>query len=224
MGRPLLQDVAVDLVAAHGVVLELPSVGSAQHAHGQCKPCAHCWRPQGCFKGSSCEFCHICDETAWRTFRKKRTSHQRTERRRSWLNRHSGKHLRSEECELSSNSSRNGRDFSAAVLFDRDLIKVRKTFVDIDDGCSGSDVTGSTVRCSSSPAVLQQHQQQQQPQQHAPSSTVASVHLETTRGLDLVKGCPRSETDIEAASLEWLWDESLPHSIHVNPSRTEERF
>jgi len=154
MSQLLLQGNTVDMVDAHRIMLQLPSIGSAQHEHGQCKPCAHCWRAQGCYKGSSCEFCHICDETAWRKFRKTRTSHQRTQRRRSWLNRRAGRHPGSEMSECSSNLSHNSRDLSDADLFDRNLIKVIKTFVDIGDGCSGSDWTGSMVRCSSSPAVF----------------------------------------------------------------------
>mmetsp|Transcript_57737 Transcript_57737/g.114545 ORF Transcript_57737/g.114545 Transcript_57737/m.114545 type:complete len:168 (-) Transcript_57737:556-1059(-) len=141
-------------------VLELPSVGSAQHVRGQCKPCAHSWRPQGCFKGSNCEFCHICDETAWREFRKKRISQQRTRRR--CLKKRSGKQSQSEESDLSSSSSHNVQNLPASALFNRDLIRVRKTFIEMDDSGSDSDVIGSMVRCASSPSVLQQQQPQPQ--------------------------------------------------------------
>merc|ERR1712003_371546 len=38
------------------------SVGSAGHADGTCRPCAWNRKPLGCVKGSSCEFCHLCEE------------------------------------------------------------------------------------------------------------------------------------------------------------------
>lgn len=37
---------------------ELPSVGSAAHFSGWCKPCAFAY--EGCVNGKACEFCHIC--------------------------------------------------------------------------------------------------------------------------------------------------------------------
>jgi len=226
-----LQEDNAGQVDAHGNVLDLPSIGSTQHKHGQCKPCAHSWRPQGCFKGSKCEFCHLCDETAWRKFRKQRTSHQRTERRRTWLNRRSGNHFRSDGCEVSSNSSQNSRDLPVGVLFDRSLIIVRKTFIEVDDNSSGSD-TGTLLRCTSCPPVLQRQQQGQQrrpPQQQLqqqldPSSTTMSVHTESSQRLDLVQtqdlssiiGCPRAETDIVGAPLEWLCDEAILDRIDTS--------
>lgn len=40
---------------------ELPSAGSALHATGQCKPCAHFHNAKApCKNGAQCEFCHIC--------------------------------------------------------------------------------------------------------------------------------------------------------------------
>eukprot|EP00403_Amphidinium_massartii_P016928 CAMPEP_0178410634 /NCGR_PEP_ID=MMETSP0689_2-20121128/21084_1 /TAXON_ID=160604 /ORGANISM="Amphidinium massartii, Strain CS-259" /LENGTH=361 /DNA_ID=CAMNT_0020031823 /DNA_START=97 /DNA_END=1182 /DNA_ORIENTATION=+ len=39
----------------------LPSLGSADHALGVCKPCAFFHR-KGCEKGPQCTFCHLCDE------------------------------------------------------------------------------------------------------------------------------------------------------------------
>lgn len=38
----------------------LPSVGSALHRLGECKPCAWYWKPQGCTNGSECRHCHLC--------------------------------------------------------------------------------------------------------------------------------------------------------------------
>merc|ERR1712176_1124062 len=40
---------------------ELPTVGSAQHRLGECKPCAFFWKPAGCSNGVDCVYCHLCD-------------------------------------------------------------------------------------------------------------------------------------------------------------------
>lgn len=40
------------------------SVGSAGHYEGLCRPCVWFWRPSSCSKGSSCDYCHMCDEGA----------------------------------------------------------------------------------------------------------------------------------------------------------------
>lgn len=44
--------------------LRMPSwsIGAAGHAKGLCRPCAWNWKPGGCSKGESCEFCHLCEE------------------------------------------------------------------------------------------------------------------------------------------------------------------
>lgn len=39
---------------------ELPSVGSAGHATGTCKPCAYFAHSRGCANGVQCPFCHLC--------------------------------------------------------------------------------------------------------------------------------------------------------------------
>merc|ERR1740138_1070799 len=39
---------------------ELPSLGSAGHALGECKPCAFL-HTKGCGRGAMCKFCHLCD-------------------------------------------------------------------------------------------------------------------------------------------------------------------
>jgi len=36
------------------------SVGSANHATGQCRPCAWFWKPGGCQNGKECLHCHLC--------------------------------------------------------------------------------------------------------------------------------------------------------------------
>jgi len=38
-----------------------PSVGSAEHEAGKCKPCAFVHRPMGCADGAACIFCHFCE-------------------------------------------------------------------------------------------------------------------------------------------------------------------
>mmetsp|Transcript_103788 Transcript_103788/g.332587 ORF Transcript_103788/g.332587 Transcript_103788/m.332587 type:complete len:351 (-) Transcript_103788:312-1364(-) len=38
---------------------QVPSMGSAGHAHGKCKPCAFLFK-DGCMNGARCEFCHLC--------------------------------------------------------------------------------------------------------------------------------------------------------------------
>merc|ERR1719199_961458 len=38
---------------------DLPSVGSAGHQQGTCKPCAF-YHKQGCANGTQCSFCHLC--------------------------------------------------------------------------------------------------------------------------------------------------------------------
>jgi len=38
----------------------IPSIGSAQHGTGMCKPCAFCWKPGGCTNQKNCKYCHFC--------------------------------------------------------------------------------------------------------------------------------------------------------------------
>lgn len=44
-------------------VMDLPSIGSAAHATGQCRPCAWFHKPQGCHRGPECHRCHLCDSS-----------------------------------------------------------------------------------------------------------------------------------------------------------------
>lgn len=42
---------------------ELPTVGSALHGSGGCKPCAFVFKePDGCQNGVDCRFCHLCEQ------------------------------------------------------------------------------------------------------------------------------------------------------------------
>lgn len=38
----------------------VPSVGSAMHSVGMCKPCAWFWKQDGCQNGKECLHCHLC--------------------------------------------------------------------------------------------------------------------------------------------------------------------
>jgi len=40
---------------------EMPTVGSAGHWTGSCKPCAFL-HTKGCSNGVMCQFCHLCDQ------------------------------------------------------------------------------------------------------------------------------------------------------------------
>eukprot|EP00929_Paragymnodinium_shiwhaense_P099297 TRINITY_DN60903_c0_g1_i1.p1 TRINITY_DN60903_c0_g1~~TRINITY_DN60903_c0_g1_i1.p1 ORF type:complete len:599 (+),score=124.68 TRINITY_DN60903_c0_g1_i1:114-1910(+) len=57
------------------------SVGSAGHDKGDCRPCAHNWRPGGCAKGYSCTFCHMCEEGVLKQRKKDKISRIRADRR-----------------------------------------------------------------------------------------------------------------------------------------------
>jgi len=56
----------------------LPSVGSAGHASGHCKPCAFL-HTKGCANGLNCSFCHLCapDERKFRQREKKAMAQRR---------------------------------------------------------------------------------------------------------------------------------------------------
>merc|ERR1719464_950601 len=59
---------------------ELPSIGSAAHAAGRCKPCAFAYT-KGCANGLSCPFCHLCDADEKKRRRKEKVQSIRTFRR-----------------------------------------------------------------------------------------------------------------------------------------------
>lgn len=37
-----------------------PSLGSALHADGTCRPCAWYWKPKSCLNAQRCSYCHLC--------------------------------------------------------------------------------------------------------------------------------------------------------------------
>lgn len=38
------------------------SAGAVGHRDGTCRPCAWNWKDSGCRKGTSCEYCHLCED------------------------------------------------------------------------------------------------------------------------------------------------------------------
>mmetsp|Transcript_19965 Transcript_19965/g.41749 ORF Transcript_19965/g.41749 Transcript_19965/m.41749 type:complete len:320 (+) Transcript_19965:39-998(+) len=62
--RPLSAGQATSSLGPHAPkphgTKELPSVGSAGHAFGTCKPCGFFYA-KGCLNGAACSFCHLCD-------------------------------------------------------------------------------------------------------------------------------------------------------------------
>merc|ERR1712032_587745 len=59
---------------------ELPTVGSAGHAIGNCKPCAF-MHTKGCGNGFDCQFCHLCEPGEKKRRRKEKTDMRRSMRR-----------------------------------------------------------------------------------------------------------------------------------------------
>jgi hypothetical protein len=58
---------------------DMPSVGSAGHWNGTCKPCA--FMARGCTSGVDCPFCHLCDMNEKKRRRKDKISFMRELRR-----------------------------------------------------------------------------------------------------------------------------------------------
>mmetsp|Transcript_72772 Transcript_72772/g.236353 ORF Transcript_72772/g.236353 Transcript_72772/m.236353 type:complete len:547 (-) Transcript_72772:50-1690(-) len=58
----------------------MTSLGSAGHALGNCKACAHAWKPGGCAKGAECTFCHLCDEEDFKQRRRDKLSRLKAEK------------------------------------------------------------------------------------------------------------------------------------------------
>jgi hypothetical protein len=57
---------------------ELPSLGSAGHAHGVCKPCAFFYT-KGCENDVACQFCHLCGPEV-----RKARKQEKLQQRREW--------------------------------------------------------------------------------------------------------------------------------------------
>merc|ERR1712048_1423231 len=50
----------------------LPSVGSALHGSGICKPCAFFWKSESCSNGVDCFHCHMCPKGEMRRRKKEK--------------------------------------------------------------------------------------------------------------------------------------------------------
>jgi len=59
--------------------MELPTVGSAGHFAGTCKPCAF-FHTKGCRQGTDCEFCHLCEAGERKRRRKEKVAVIRQQR------------------------------------------------------------------------------------------------------------------------------------------------
>lgn len=57
------------------------SIGSEGHFGRNCKPCGWNRREGGCFKGATCEFCHLCDNGALKRKKKARLARLKERRR-----------------------------------------------------------------------------------------------------------------------------------------------
>eukprot|EP00930_Biecheleria_cincta_P058127 TRINITY_DN4397_c0_g1_i1.p1 TRINITY_DN4397_c0_g1~~TRINITY_DN4397_c0_g1_i1.p1 ORF type:complete len:211 (+),score=40.68 TRINITY_DN4397_c0_g1_i1:104-736(+) len=55
-----------------------PSLGSAMHGVGLCKPCAFIHKAEGCHNGAQCEFCHLCEPGEKKKRKKDRKLHRRS--------------------------------------------------------------------------------------------------------------------------------------------------
>eukprot|EP00929_Paragymnodinium_shiwhaense_P049735 TRINITY_DN25073_c0_g1_i1.p1 TRINITY_DN25073_c0_g1~~TRINITY_DN25073_c0_g1_i1.p1 ORF type:complete len:221 (-),score=30.54 TRINITY_DN25073_c0_g1_i1:377-1039(-) len=53
MGTPLQNG---DLLGSS----QMPTIGSAQHGTGNCRPCAFFWKDSSCLNGVNCYYCHLC--------------------------------------------------------------------------------------------------------------------------------------------------------------------
>lgn len=58
------------------------SAGSALHAEGNCRPCAHSWKPGGCSKGAGCIFCHLCTEEDFKSKRRAKLARLKADKAR----------------------------------------------------------------------------------------------------------------------------------------------
>lgn len=54
----------------------LPTLGSAGHRHGTCRPCAF-FHTKGCTSGVECTFCHLCDAGARKTRKQEKVQARR---------------------------------------------------------------------------------------------------------------------------------------------------
>lgn len=142
-------------------------MGSAWHANGTCKPCAHNWKAGGCYKGKECPFCHLCSEETYRRVRKKKEKVSRELRlRREMLRARHG------AARGSAAPGDRGGVPNPPVLFDTELLRVRDTFIHFS-----SDAAEELRRSASSPAVLQSGQSPRR----GPLDALELKHIELKR-------------------------------------------
>lgn len=58
----------------------IPSVGSSQHASGDCRPCAWFWKAAGCSNGKDCRHCHLCPDGEIKNRKKDKVDTMRSEK------------------------------------------------------------------------------------------------------------------------------------------------
>lgn len=56
-------------------------IGSQGHFTGKCKPCGWNRKEGGCYKGATCEYCHLCDDGALKRKKKARITRLKERRR-----------------------------------------------------------------------------------------------------------------------------------------------
>eukprot|EP00929_Paragymnodinium_shiwhaense_P118418 TRINITY_DN90339_c0_g1_i1.p1 TRINITY_DN90339_c0_g1~~TRINITY_DN90339_c0_g1_i1.p1 ORF type:complete len:257 (+),score=16.79 TRINITY_DN90339_c0_g1_i1:113-883(+) len=70
---------APQIFLSHPSAKTAPSVGSAAHGTGICRPCGFFWKKAGCLTGSNCLYCHLCDPKEKRRRHKARKALLRAE-------------------------------------------------------------------------------------------------------------------------------------------------
>merc|ERR1712045_578431 len=59
-GQEPLENQNDNISGSQPLPLSFPSVGSALHGTGMCKPCCWFWKPEGCKNKEACFHCHLC--------------------------------------------------------------------------------------------------------------------------------------------------------------------
>lgn len=80
MPRVLVLSEALPQVGGETGMQDLPTMGSAGHNAGTCKPCAFLYT-KGCENGTQCQFCHLCPPDAKKRRQKEKQAAFREARR-----------------------------------------------------------------------------------------------------------------------------------------------
>lgn len=67
-------------LSSASLACSIPSVGSAMHGTGNCKPCVWFWKANGCKNGQDCCHCHVCPEGEKRTRKKAKRQCQKQQK------------------------------------------------------------------------------------------------------------------------------------------------